>query len=141
MTDPAGSALLVSPDKEGTAMAKTRTAGRDLLLEVHEVMAERGWDFCPSCDGIMVSTMLDVRSIPEDLVNERHVALAEASHKDPAGDLVGLECGACNRERGRRVWDAPTEVVFVALRGSALWAAYKRASARRAAYSGKRRKK
>jgi hypothetical protein len=122
-------------------MAKTRTAGRDLLLEVHEVMAERGWDFCPSCHGIMVSTMLDVRSIPEDLVNERHVALAEASHKDPAGDLVGLECGACNRERGRRVWDAPATVVFIPLRGSALWSAYRRAHARRAAYAARRQQR
>jgi hypothetical protein len=119
-------------------MSKTRTAGRDYAIERDERMSRDGWTDCPSCTGVMVATMLDVRRVPEHIVNERHIALAQASHIDPTDELIALECAACNHERGRQVWVPSRVVDVVRTRGGAMWDAYHRARARRAEYASRR---
>jgi len=120
-------------------MAKERTAQRDLAVALHPVVSVQGWDFCPNsnCSAAMVATLEDVRKVPAGTP----VFLAEFSHgKVPAADggtTGALECGACNRDRGRAPWDIPAGVPTVTGTAGA-WGAYRAARARRNAYAESR---
>ena len=122
-------------------MAKERTALRDLLALA--LRAVGGWAVCPNADcyAVMVATLADVARLPEPLrvlvANDVAVAsIAEASHAGTAdadgGRTVALECGFCNRERGRAGWDAPDGVPTATVGDAGVWAAYREAAATRA---------
>ena len=112
-------------------MSKERTALRDTLLALDCALRVHGWTLCPTCSQVMLATLRDAYRVPA-VWQALPVTLAQASHLTPdadGGDRVALECGTCNRKRGRKVWHAPEGVRTVAKSDGR---AYRSAAAERA---------
>ena len=121
-------------------MSKERTTLRDLLVALHCALRLHGWTLCPSCGRVMLATIADAYRVPVAF-HRLAVTLAQASHLEPdadGGDRVALECGICNRVRGRSVWDAPDGVTIVRKGDRRAGRAYRAAAAARTEQEARR---
>jgi hypothetical protein len=116
-------------------MSKERTTLRDLAVALHCALRLQGWALCPTCGQVMLATLADAYRVPR-WAQALPVAVAQFSHivaDADGGDEGALECGTCNRKRGRARW-VPTRWVRIVRKGDArAGRAYREAHAARTA--------